>query len=83
MMLGRRFETYMTLMRTGRYYRLQMMSSAPKYDLDAKMVEVVILASEMEFQIIELQVQIYCILRASGCATFFKHATDAFLYCAG
>ncbi len=62
MKLAHRFDTNMANMRTGGYNHMQMMSSAPIYYLDIKMGEVVMLASEMEFWIIELQVQVNCIL---------------------
>ena len=57
MVLCHRFDKNLLLMRTGRYGTLQMMSTNPTAaGLDIKMTEVVMLASKMEIEDIELQV---------------------------
>ena len=56
MVLCHRFDKNLLLMRTGRYGTLQMMSANPKAGLDRKLTEVVMLASKMEIEDIELQV---------------------------
>ena len=56
-----RFARNTETMRSGKFNGLEMMSPPPSAGLDTMMAEVLVLASKMEFQTIELEV-CFCIL---------------------
>jgi len=56
MVLCRRFARKIMRIRSGEFNRLEMMSPAPRAGLDRRMAEVIVMASIMEFESIELEV---------------------------